>query len=588
MPILVLPPNLIDQIAAGEVIERPASAIKELVENSLDAGAARVEVELEAGGTRLIRVRDDGAGIPADQLALALARHATSKIASLDDLERVATLGFRGEALPSIASVSRLTITSRASDAEQAWSVEIEGGQLREPRPSAHPFGTTVEIRDLFFNVPARRRFLRTERTELVHATNAIRTLALARFDVDWLLRHNDREVLQLPRAVDRAAQERRIAEVCGAEFLADARYIEREIEGLRLWGWLADPGFSRSQADMQYTFVNGRHVRDKVLRHAVRLGYQDVLFQARQPAYVVYLELDPRRVDANAHPAKLEIRFRDSKLVHDFVFRTVEAALASTLEPLPAALARAPARAHVGSSATAAREPALSLSVTSPTPTAVGESLAAYARLHERRAQRGERAQGPPLGYALGQLGGIYVLAENDEGLVIVDMHAAHERVTYERLKQDFAATRLRAQPLLVPVGVKLSPAQADTLETWSEPLARLGIELTRRGPEEMQITAAPALLQQSDLGALLRDIASDIGAQRGATRIEARVDELLATMACHGAVRAHRQLTLEEMNALLREMETTERSGQCNHGRPTWTKITVAELDSLFLRGQ
>lgn len=586
MPIRVLPSNLIDQIAAGEVIERPASALKELLENSLDAGARRIDIELVAGGTRLIRVRDDGSGIAAEQLPLALARHATSKIASLDDLEHVETLGFRGEALPSMSSVSRMTLTSRALGSDQAWSIDVDGGAAAEPRPSPHPAGTTVEMRDLFFNVPARRRFLRTERTELSHAANVVRNLALARFDVDWHLKHNEREVLSLPSAEQRRAREARVSEICGAEFLASARYFERGIEGLRLWGWLANPSFSRSQADMQYTFVNGRFVRDKVLRHAVRSGYQDVLFQARQPAYVIYLELDPRRVDANAHPAKLEIRFRDSRLVHDFVFKTVEAVLATEPKAEPSETPQPPARLRF-EQADLRRQPSLRLS--GPSSSARSrESAQLFDQLHARPRAQVREAKAPPLGYALGQLGGIYILAENDEGLIIVDMHAAHERVTYERLKHSLEDSRVAAQPLLVPVSVKLTPAEADTLDAWAEQLARLGLEISRRGPAEMQVTAAPTLLGDTDLGGLLRDLLSDIDSDEAANRVEATVNALLATMACHGAVRANRRLTVDEMNALLREMEGTERSGQCNHGRPTWTKITVADLDSLFLRGQ
>lgn len=588
MSIRVLPSNLVDQIAAGEVIERPASALKELIENSLDAGASRVEVDLEAGGTRLIRVSDDGVGINVEQLPLALTRHATSKIMSLEDLERVATLGFRGEALPSMASVSRLKLSSRAADAQQGWSIESDGGDLHAAKPAPQPRGTTVELRDLFFNVPARRKFLRTERTELSHADSAVRNLALARFDVEWRLRHNQREVMHLPRAGTREHREARLGEICGEAFLEHARFFERDIEGIRFWGWLADPSFSRSQTDMQYTFVNGRFVRDKVLRHAMRLGYQDVMFQSRQPAYVVYLELDPRRVDANAHPAKLEIRFRDSRLVHDFVFRTVEAALAAGLGGESAQAQRPPARAETLALQSRTQQHRLLLPVAKASAAQLREAAPLYEQLHARPAGSVREERAPPLGYALAQLAGIYILAENDDGLVIVDMHAAHERVTYERLKQSLSETRMAAQPLLVPLSLKVSQAEADCVDNWHEELAKLGLELVRRGPDEIQVIASPSLLDNVDVESLLRDVLSDLVNDQDAHRLTATIDELLATMACHGALRANRNLTLAEMNALLREMETTERSDQCNHGRPTWTKITVADLDRLFLRGQ
>lgn len=586
MSIQVLPSTLVDQIAAGEVIERPASALKELIENSLDAGATRIDVELANGGTRSIRVTDDGRGIDAAQLSLAMSRHATSKIASLEDLESVATLGFRGEALPSMASVGRFKLTSRAAGADAGWSVESQGGALADPKPAAHPPGTTAELHDLFYNVPARRKFLRTERTEMSHADHVVRNLALARFDVEWRLRHNQRDILRLPRAETREQREARVGEVCGAAFLEHARFFEREIEGLRIWGWLADPTFSRSQADMQYTFVNGRFVRDKVLRHAVRLGYEDVLFGARQPAYVIYLELDPRRVDVNAHPAKLEIRFRDSRLVHDFVFRTIEAALAAGLENDDATPARPPAQV---SGVVGARSEQAALRLPErPAPVQTAEVLPLYERLHARPAPSVAEGETPPLGFALAQLAGIYILAENEQGLIIVDMHAAHERVTYERLKAALDEAKVAAQPLLVPLTMKVAPVEADLIEPWSDALANVGLEVARRGPDELQVTAVPRLLENTDVETLIRDVLSDLRDNKGTHRVEIVVNELLATMACHGALRANRRMSLDEMNALLREMEATERSDQCNHGRPTWTRISVAELDRLFLRGQ
>ncbi len=608
--IRILPSQLIDQIAAGEVVERPASVVKELVENALDAGARRVEIEIEEGGGRLIRVSDDGCGIEPAQLPLALSRHATSKIGTLDDLEALVSMGFRGEALPSIASVSRLTLTSRTADGDSAFSIVADGGHIADVRPAARPRGTTIEVRDLFYNTPARRKFMRTGRTETGHVEAIVRSLALARFDVEFRLRRDRKLVLALPPAPDRAGQEARVAEVCGREFLDSTRYVEHEIEGLALRGWLAAPTFSRTQQDMQHTFVNGRYVRDKLLRHAVRLGYQDVLYQARHPAYVLYVALDPRRVDVNAHPAKLEIRFRDSRLVHDFVFRTVEAALARPLDDdashVPPAALRPPAREpalreqvalyeqlHAPIAPIAPGSPVADGAVTddrhpwsSGNPSSIGDR---ETHEHVRRRPLPTAAGDiPPLGFALAQLSGIYVLAENRDGLIIVDMHAAHERITYEQLKREYHEHRLKPQPLLVGVDVKLGVREADLVETHTEALERLGLVVVRRGPEDVQISALPQLLTGGDPAALLRDVLSDLAEGGGYERIEARIDELLATMACHAAVHAHRKLGVAEMNALLRQMEQTERIDQCNHGRPTWTRITLPELDRIFLRGQ
>jgi DNA mismatch repair protein MutL len=624
--IQLLPSQLIDQIAAGEVVERPASVVKELVENSLDAGATLVEIEALAGGCRLMRITDNGLGIARDELPLALSRHATSKIATLDDLEGLMTLGFRGEALPSIASVSHLTLTSRPPGEEKAWSIVSDGGALQAPKPAPHGFGTSVEVRDLFFNTPARRKFLRAERTEYGHLESVVRNLALARFDVEWRLKHNQRVALRLPPARHRAEQEARIAEVCGDAFLREARYVERAIEGIKLWGWLAAPTFSRSQPDMQYTFVNGRFVRDKLLRHAVRLGYQDVLYQARHPAFVLFIEIVPARVDVNAHPAKLEIRFRDSRLVHDFVFRTVEAALADTLEG-GGAVERPPARPGAWTGVGEAAVPAPRAGDFSQGRLGLGHArardyLPLYERLHGgaavaaeihgpaaiarpeagetpaghgRAAGYGHGARGdsvepdlPPLGYALAQLSGIYLLAENGDGLIIVDMHAAHERITYERMKKALGEDKLKTQPLLVPIDVKVAPREADLAEDFAAELARLGFDVVRRGTGSVQVRGIPLLLAGTEVEALVRDVLSDLAEKKGAGRIETVVNELLATMACHGAVRANRRLDKVEMNALLREMERTERGDQCNHGRPTWTGITLSELDKLFLRGR
>ena len=594
MSICVLPSELIDQIAAGEIVERPASAVKELIENSLDAGAQRVELEIQAGGTRLIRVRDDGIGIPKDQLALALSRHATSKISSLEELESVATLGFRGEALPSIASVAQFRLVSRVRGAESAWAVDCNGGVVDAPRPAAHPPGTTVEVRDLFFNTPARRKFLKTERTESSHVDSVLRNLALTRFDVEWRQQNNGRTTLSLPPAPDREQREARLARVCGERFLEHARYFERTSEDLELMGWLADPTFSRSHADMQYTFVNGRFVRDKVLRHAVRLGYEDVLFHGRQPAYVVFLRLDPGRVDVNAHPSKLEIRFRDSGLVHGFVHHTVEAVLASRLDAEQQGHSHPPARLpgsrtqrpYVGiGSGQRSGQGEMRLD---PRQLDVREGTRLYDMLHASSRAQPTGDGAPPLGFAVGQLLGIYILAQNAEGLVIVDMHAAHERITYEQFKQQLRVSGLKSQPLLIPVSMKVAESEAEAVEISQHDLQRLGFGVTRRGLDEVRIESIPLLLEGTSVESLFRDVVADLLNNAGAHRVEAAIDEILATMACHGAVRANRHLELDEMNALLREMEATERGDRCNHGRPTWTRISVAELDRLFLRGQ
>lgn len=620
MRIRVLPSHLIDQIAAGEVVERPANVVKELIENALDAGATKIAVDIEAGGARLIRIVDDGCGISPGELGLALSRHATSKIGSLEDLESLTTLGFRGEALPSIGSVSRLQLLSRQRGADDAWSIVCEGSELAEPKPATHPPGTTVEVRDLFFNTPARRKFLRTERTEFGHLETVVKGMALARFDVGFSLRHNRRAVFHLPAAHDRAGWEARIAEFCGEEFLGHAAFFQREAEGMSIEGWLAAPTFSRAQPDMQYTFVNGRFVRDKLLRHAVRHAYRDVLFHSRHPAYVVFLSLDPRRVDVNAHPAKLEIRLRDSRLVHDFVSRTVERVIsrgeATAIETAGDASGFGPPAAarDLGTSdeqhrvGTAQGGLGLSLPHTRSSPVSGIPASARsqgnvhgltnlYARLHSvshngtaAAVRDGQATQpdSPRLGFALAQLAGIYVLAETSDGLIIVDMHAAHERITYERMKKQFAGDKLEAQALLLPLSLRVSEREADLLEDHEKALHQLGFEITRRGTTELQVVSAPRMLVDGDIESLVRDVLSDLATDAGTDRVESKADELLATMACHGAVRANRRLSLDEMNALLREMEQTERIDQCNHGRPTWTHISLAELDRLFLRGQ
>ena len=585
MPIQVLPEELISQIAAGEVIERPASVVKELVENALDAGARRIEVELERGGCALVRVRDDGVGIPVADLGLALQRHATSKIASLQDLESVATLGFRGEALPSIASVSRLTLISRPAAAEHAFSVDARDGLLEAPKPAAHPPGTGVEVRDLFFNVPARRKFLRTETTEHQHIVRMLERLALSRFEVGFALSHNGKRVWTLPPA--HSAEERlaRIAKVCGEEFASHVIELRHDTESLRLSGWLALPTFSRSQSDLQFLYLNGRFVRDKLLASAARLGYQDVMFHGRFPAYLLYLELDPAMVDVNAHPQKLEVRFRDSRRIHDFVFRTLERALGET-RPTADSAGSAPLDRLTGSArhegVPAPRQSRFVLPEAAARPGAD-----AYREFVTQVRDEPRADAAAPLGYAIAQLHGVYILAQSADGMVLVDMHAAHERVMYEGLKK-LLAGQTAQQHLLMPQILQVTPAEGEAAEAHVQEFAALGFELSRMAPDRVALRAVPSLLSDRDPASLVRDVLADLAEQGHSRRVEESINHLLATMACHAAIRAQRTLSLSEMNALLREMERTDRADQCNHGRPTWVRLALSDLDRLFLRGR
>jgi DNA mismatch repair protein MutL len=636
--IQLLSPRLANQIAAGEVVERPASVIKELLENSLDSGARRIDVDVEQAGIKLLRVRDDGGGISSDDLPLALARHATSKIRELEDLERVMSLGFRGEALASISSVARLTLTSRTRDADQAWQVETEGRDMASRvQPAAHPVGTSVEVRDLFFNTPARRKFLKAEKTEFDHLQEVIKRMALARFDVAFHLRHNGKTILSLHEARDDVARARRVSAVCGPGFLEQALPIEVERNGLKLWGWVGLPTFSRSQADLQYFFVNGRAVRDKLVAHAVRQAYRDVLFNGRHPTFVLFFEVDPAVVDVNVHPTKHEVRFRDGRMVHDFLYGTLHRALGdvrpedqlagttsvtalvrpsgpeagefgpqgemrlanNVLEAPQGPAWNAPAGSSPGSGSGAGYQYQYT-----PRPSSVlpaEEARAAYstffaplpgAQVNPDAAAGATlpESQGdvPPLGYALAQLKGIYILAENAHGLVLVDMHAAHERIMYERLKIAMASEGLSGQPLLVPESIAVSQREADCAEEHMATFQQLGFELQRLGPESLAIRQIPALLKQAEANRLVHDVLADLMEYGTSDRVQAHMNELLGTMACHGAIRANRRLAIPEMNGLLRDMENTERSGQCNHGRPTWTQLGLDDLDKLFLRGR
>ena len=611
--IRILEPRLANQIAAGEVVERPASVVKEAVENSLDAGATRIDIDVEAGGTRLLRIRDDGAGIAESDLELSLARHATSKIDSIEDLEAVASLGFRGEALASIASVSRLLLTSNTDQASaQGRQALCEGREMSVAvRPAPHPRGTTLEVRDLFYNTPARRKFLRTEKTEFGHIHEVIKRQALSRPDVAFTLRHNGKQTLQLGAAMADSERDRRIATICGKEFAERSVSVAREAGSLKLWGWVAEPTFSRSQADLQYFFVNGRVIRDKLVSHAIRQAYRDVLFHGRHPAFVLFLELDPSGVDVNVHPTKHEVRFRDSRGVHDFLFGTLSRALGDVRPGQPSAVVSDDAPESSTSQTAMGLSPGGTPSLM-PTGTALrqplyeGEGAASEQGLSnfpnsgqgpsllqrtssapqpEFSDQSGEI---PPLGFAVAQLHGVYILAENEHGLVLVDMHAAHERITYERLKQARESTGITRQPLLVPLTLAVSSREAAIAAEQAEELASLGVLVEAVGEEAVVCRELPAPLIDADAEALVRDVLSDLLEFGTSDRIASSLDELLSTMACHGSVRANRRLTLPEMNALLRDMEQTERSGQCNHGRPTWVQLGMTDLDKLFLRGR
>jgi DNA mismatch repair protein MutL len=649
----LLSPRLANQIAAGEVVERPANIIKELVENSLDAGAQRIEIDVEQGGIKLLRIRDDGHGIPKDDLPLALSRHATSKITTLDDLEAVNSLGFRGEALASISSVSRLTMTSATAESDEAWQVEAEGRDMAASvKPAAHPKGTTLEVRDLFFNTPARRKFLRTEKTEFNHVDEYFKRLALSRYDVAFSLRHNQKVIHSLRPAIRDIDKEKRVASLLGTKFIDAALHVDSEAAGLSLQGWVGLPTFSRSSADMQYFFVNGRVVRDKLVAHAIKQAYRDVLYHGRQPAFVLYLTVDPALVDVNVHPTKHEVRFRDGRLVHDYLFRTLHKALAEVRpennlaptslqgsgvlgneqnQPISGVqagefseqtrMSLLPGRDPLSGqplanqeSAQGAFNPIYSNQGSSAQGQSnVQEHLNAYQSLaqplnvsannvSETLAERIDPETGeiisvepsaaqqdvPPLGFAIAQLHGIYILSQNAHGLVVVDMHAAHERITYERLKVAVDNQAVQSQPLLVPITLSISEREADAAEQFADEFARFGVGIQRSAPESIMIREIPVILQQAEVERLVTDMLADLMQHGSSDRIQAHRNEILATMACHGSVRANRKLTLPEMNGLLRDMEATERSGQCNHGRPTWTQMSMPDLDKLFLRGR
>ena len=593
--IQILSSLLANQIAAGEVVERPASVVKELIENSLDAGATQIDIEIEQGGVKLIRLRDNGAGIEAEDLPLALARHATSKIKHTNDLAQIETLGFRGEALASIGSVSRLTITSAKEKAKGA-KISVEGEVTATPEPAAHPIGTTVEVRDLFFNTPARRKFLRAEKTEFDHIDELVKRVALSSFAVGISLKHNQKIIRQYLPANSPAAVNERLISLCGAEFAAHALQIEAEGAGMTLTGWVALPSYTRSQSDTQYFYVNGRLVRDKVIIHALKQAYHDVLYRDRHPACVLFLEIHPTQVDVNVHPTKHEVRFRESRVVHDFVFRSVHDAISHgempASEPCHAMPhVHAPVEMHAVPSTPqyAPRPQAFHRPNIAPVQH-VQSQLALYQTLGEAEKPAPALAPitQPPLGFALGQVQGVFILAENEEGLVMIDMHAAHERVVYEKMKAAMHEKNLAIQQLLVPLSLQVTEREADAAESAHALFSTFGFEIERVGQAALAVRAVPALLADGPVETLVRDMLVDWLTNGTSTRAEERINQLLGTLACHASVRAKRRLTIPEMNALLREMEQTDHSGQCNHGRPTTLKLSMPELDKLFMRGR
>ncbi|NOQ64487.1 MAG: DNA mismatch repair endonuclease MutL [Methyloprofundus sp.] len=617
MRIHALPPQLVNQIAAGEVVERPASVVKELVENCFDAGAKQISVEIEQGGSRLIRIRDNGCGIEKDDLPLALSRHATSKIQSLKDLEEVATMGFRGEALPSISSVSRLSLISRIADAECAWRVQADGSEEElNPQPDPHPLGTTIEVGDLFYNTPARRKFLKADKTEFSHIETLFKRMALSRFDIGFELKHNQREIFNFKIADSQIEQEQRLAKIFGSAFLENSVSIDFNASGMQLYGWVGLPTFSRSQQDMQYFYVNGRLIKDRLVTHAIKQAYQDVLFHGRHSVYVLYLKLDPAMVDVNAHPQKLEVRFREGRTVHDFLFKALHRSLADVrpkpqvaeaiaensepvverqvadFQPLAAAPEQNIPRQSYQPKA-APRQSSLPVDVDAqiaaytklmtPSPAEVQEPAITPAPAYIEKSDTI-----PPLGYAVAHLHEVYILSETDNGIILVDAHAAHERITYESFKSQYHQGTVPTQPLLLPIQVQVSSAEADLADDQQAFFMELGLELNRMGEEILIVRSIPALLSGVDIALLVKDVLADIIEHGMSQRVKERSNEILATIACHGSVRANRRLTIPEMDALLREMEKTERIGQCNHGRPTWVELSKKELDKLFLRGQ
>lgn len=613
MQIKKLPNQLIDQIAAGEVVERPASVVKELVENALDAGATVIDIDVQTGGKKRIKVTDNGQGITENDMAMALQRHATSKIHSLDDLESLLSMGFRGEALPSIASVSRFEMISRHIDAEMAFQINAHGGEIEGPMPAAHPIGTTIIVSDLFFNTPARRRFLKTDKTEYLRIDDLIKRVSLSRFDVTFRLSHNGKMIRNAQGGDSETLRHQRINQLCGKDFIENALFIEQQRGNLKMSGWVAKPSWNRAQPDRQFFYINNRMIKDKLVGHAIRQAYQDVLFHGRFPAFVLYLDIDPELVDVNVHPTKHEVRFRDSKLVHDFIFGSIHQSLAQTRvgemsatvsEPLPD-YSQMQHRLNLGGGGTAASTNPISSNhyQINDSNQGVRENSFDYLSQAAQASQQMpnypdagvnlpssdvDQQDIPPLGYAKAQIHGVFIIAENQHGLIIVDMHAAHERITYERMKEKFAQDVLKNQKLLVPIQMNVSAREVGAVESQQQWFEQLGFEISVSGEESLVIRKIPAMLANADVENLIKDVLSEIVALGSSQKIEAQINEIMSTMACHGSVRANRQLSIMEMNALLRDMENTLRSDQCNHGRPTWTQLDMKQLDKLFLRGQ
>jgi len=612
-----LPDILVNQIAAGEVVERPSSVVKELIENAIDAGATQVQISINDGGKKLIQIKDDGKGISSEQIGLALERHATSKISTLSELENVNSLGFRGEALPSIASISRFKISSIVASQEHAWQMTCFGGNMGELEPSALQKGTLIEVRDLFYNTPARRKFLKTERTEFNHIDELVKRIALSRFDIAFELIKDGKTVRTMPAALSEIQKEKRIGLLCGPNFVEQSLRVELESSDMKLYGWVGKPTYSRSQADQQYFFINGRMIKDRLIGHAVRQAYRDVLYHGRFSAFVLYLDMNPQSVDVNVHPAKSEVRFRESSRVHDFLFGGLHKALAVTSPGTSSTTEFFDQQSNEGgmqNGATSTPEQSSNQAYTNnlwhqqkemglhvserpqssytgfdnkPSPELSLDALAQLKPTQEFN-EPVDGSQGPPLGFAIAQLHGIYILAQNSSGLIIVDMHAAHERITYERLKTQYWGQNLQQQKLLVPVVVNVSEKEANLAESKEDSIKKLGFDIDRMSTHELLVRAVPVIFTQSDIQALVMDLLAEWCTHSDSRKIEESTNELFSTMACHGSVRANRLLSIPEMNALLRDMEQTERSDQCNHGRPTWVHMNMKSLDSLFLRGR
>ena len=584
----LLPDLVINQIAAGEVVERPASALKEILENSVDAGAVEINIQLAQGGIKLIRVADNGAGISKDDLPLALTPHATSKIYTLEDLQKVASLGFRGEALASIAAVSRLVLASRRLGEKHAWQIRVKGGHLSQPEPTSLVAGVTVEVHDLYFNTPARRKFLKTEATEFAHCEETFRRIALSRADISFTLQHNGKTRIHL-RSTDTT---QRITEILGKEFRQNSVLLDEQAADLHLYGATALPTYSKSSRDAQYFFVNGRFVRDKLITHALREAYRDVLHLDRHPAYVLFLEMNPDELDVNVHPAKTEIRFRDSRALHQFIFHTIDKSLASPHQESGANNSRTNIKETITSSPAYLGQNTIPLRREAQSPffyqNLFGEKVISQNTPTTATIIEPAQEEIPPLGFALGQLMGIYILAQNNQGLIIVDMHAAHERVVYEKLKSAFDNHTLSMQPLLIPVTFQGDGLDVATAEEHKEILSELGFEIAILSPTTLAVRAVPAILKDADVVKLARDLLCELREFDASQILTSRRNELLSSMACHNTVRANRILSVSEMNALLREMEATERYEQCNHGRPTWFEISLANLDKMFMRGK